>query len=311
MLEAKANMHEDRITDFLQNHFNKPINNVDRIYGGEQSQGFFFIVDGEEFVIRINKENEGFEKDKYMYDTFASSDVPIPQVMEIGKMDEKYFYAITKKVPGKILNSYSDEEFTQIFLQVFQVLEHMRNTDISTSQNFGHFTATGEAHFSSWKEFLLSINDEDWFHWERIFEETFFEKTVFEDAYKKLTELVSFCPEERYLVHGDFGGDNVIAQKDEITGIIDWSEALYGDFLYDVAWMDFWNNHALSVKDTFYELSHNKGDNMDHYNERILAYQIRLGLSSLYFYAITNQFEKYVWSRDKLMSVMKQTYSAS
>jgi aminoglycoside phosphotransferase (APT) family kinase protein len=36
-------------------------------------------------------------------------------------------------------------------------------------------------------------------------------------------------------VHGDFGSNNVLADGEHITGVVDWSEAMIGDPLYDVA----------------------------------------------------------------------------
>ena len=44
-----------------------------------------------------------------------------------------------------------------------------------------------------------------------------------------------------YLLHGDYGFDNVLVDQGKISGVLDWANAKYGDFLYDVAWLDFWS----------------------------------------------------------------------
>ena len=44
----------------------------------------------------------------------------------------------------------------------------------------------------------------------------------------------------RHLVHADLLHGNVLVAGDRITAVLDWGCSLYGDFLYDVAWMTFW-----------------------------------------------------------------------
>jgi hygromycin-B 4-O-kinase len=41
-------------------------------------------------------------------------------------------------------------------------------------------------------------------------------------------------------VHGDMVNHNVLVQDPRITAVIDWGNALYGDWLYDAAWLIFW-----------------------------------------------------------------------
>lgn len=48
------------------------------------------------------------------------------------------------------------------------------------------------------------------------------------------------CSEERRLVHGNYGFGNVLARDGEVVAVLAWIDAKYGDFLYDVAWPDFW-----------------------------------------------------------------------
>ncbi|MDH4168514.1 MAG: aminoglycoside phosphotransferase family protein [Acidimicrobiia bacterium] len=45
----------------------------------------------------------------------------------------------------------------------------------------------------------------------------------------------------RSLVHADLINGNVHVQGDSISGVFDWGCALYGDHLYDLAWLEFWS----------------------------------------------------------------------
>src|SRR5262249_22425343 len=62
----------------------------------------------------------------------------------------------------------------------------------------------------------------------------------FDQAYARLQELTDALPNERHIVHGDLVNRNVLVQGPEITAVIDWGNALYGDWLYDAAWLIFW-----------------------------------------------------------------------
>ena len=63
---------------------------------------------------------------------------------------------------------------------------------------------------------------------------------VFDAGYARLLGLVDARPEARHLVHSDLLNFNVLAEDDRVSAVFDWGAALYGDFLWDVAWLTFW-----------------------------------------------------------------------
>ena len=46
--------------------------------------------------------------------------------------------------------------------------------------------------------------------------------------------------QERHLIHSDLLNYNVLVADGRISAVIDWGCAMYGDFLYDLAWFEFW-----------------------------------------------------------------------
>jgi hygromycin-B 4-O-kinase len=62
----------------------------------------------------------------------------------------------------------------------------------------------------------------------------------FDAAVARLKDMVASCPEERHLIHSDLLHYNVLVAGDQISAVFDWGCALYGDLLYDVAWLTFW-----------------------------------------------------------------------
>jgi hygromycin-B 4-O-kinase len=53
-------------------------------------------------------------------------------------------------------------------------------------------------------------------------------------------ELARGLPGERRIIHGDLPNRNVRVAGPQITAVIDRGNALYGDWLYDAAWLIFW-----------------------------------------------------------------------
>jgi hygromycin-B 4-O-kinase len=47
-------------------------------------------------------------------------------------------------------------------------------------------------------------------------------------------------PTTGHVIHGDLLNRNVLVQDSRITAVIDWGNAMYGDWLYDAAWLIFW-----------------------------------------------------------------------
>ncbi len=107
-----------------------------------------------------------------------------------------------------------------------------------------------------------------------------------------MTELLKFCPEDRYLVHGDYGFGNILSDGTRITAVIDWEASMYGDFLFDVAWLSFWSRKP-DLESLYAEHLKSQNREVPHFAERILCYKLYIGLRTLSFFAYSNQKEKY------------------
>lgn len=303
--KVKTTIEEEKVIAFLRHHFNNEISKFTFIKGGESSQAFSFDAAEESFVIRVNSEIWAFEKDRYSFIHFNSPNIPIPEVLQIGSFDDKYSYAISRQAKGKMLIDLSDMEYKEIFLKVVASLDAIHGIDISKTSGFGKWETDGSTETKTWKEYVLAVNKYVYSknNEPSLFDTSFLEKDIWEKTYEKMSSLLQYCPEKRYLVHGDYGSDNVIADHGQITGILDWAGAKYGDFLYDVAWLNFWDpaRNPLEFFKTYY---HAKGD-VEHFSERVLCYQLRIALSSLSFYAFSDQKEKYEIAKIKLLAIIK------
>lgn len=128
---------------------------------------------------------------------------------------------------------------------MLDTLDAIHTVEVVDTRGYGTFDNDGAGPFSSWRESLAVIRDEqepwDFFgKWHHLFDDSCLERDVFDAVYARMDELLQYCPEERHLVHGSTDLGNVVGHVGRITGVLDWIDAKYGDFVYDITGLDFW-----------------------------------------------------------------------
>lgn len=304
MSTLKTKIDSQLVIRFLKNNFNKDISNLTFVKSGETSQAFFFDVHQKQYVIRVNTNIYSFEKDRYAFEHFAPNAIPIPEITQVGTMGNNYCFAISKRAKGDILDNFDEKTNYKLLPNLITVLENIHHVDISNQDKFGTWDREGKAKFSTWKEFILSINRNDYHNWEEIYRTTVFERDIFNTIYKKILELTEYIPEERQLVHGDYGFNNVLSDGKKITGVVDWGESMYGDFIYDVAWLNFWSS-TIQYGEIFHQYYRSHSIPIPNYLQRLLCYELHLSLGALNFYAKSNQRKSYIETRSKILSILK------
>ncbi len=287
--------NNEEIEAFLKNNFAPNILNFEMINGGEGSQAYGFSVSGQGYIIRVNKHYSlGFKKDEFAFTHYSALGVPIPKIYQIGKINDQLHYCISQKVEGKIVSSLKSADFMAITHELFKVLDAIHSADVSHTRGYGKWDAEGKAESKSWREQIMSVDAyaKSTPSNPGLFETSFLEKSFWDKVQARLSELLPYCPEERYLVHGDYGFNNVFSDGSSITGVIDWEGSLYGDFLFDVAWLSFWSQN-LNYQELYLKHTDKKGVKIEHFKERVLCYKLYIGLGTLSFYAYSQQKDKY------------------
>lgn len=297
----KTRIEKEAVLEKLSTLFGR-VSDVEYISGGEGSQAFSFKEGGEDFIIRINKHSsQGYKKDKEAFSRFKKY-IPMAEITTIGILDNGYHFAISKKVEGETFKHLSSENKEKVMTDLFKTLETIHSIDISSEEGFGKWGADKPAEYGSWKEMLLGVGKHlgDETEGNSLFQTSFLEKEVWGKIYQRFVGLVEFCPEEKYLVHGDYGFDNLLIKDEKVTGVIDWEHSMYGDFLFDVAWLGFWSGESKYEK----KYSEFVQKDIPHFQQRVLCYKLFIGLGSLSFYAYSNQKDKYERSKEKLLSLI-------
>ncbi len=263
------------------------------------AQTYSFSAAGKEYILRVCTDNfeATYQKEAFIHQHFSSPEIPIPAVLATGQLNDT-FYAITEKKPGCCLDFLSREEYIQLLPSLAHTLYAIHQVDVASWSGFGWFANDGTGMFPSWKVFIAHIIEEersDGFYgkWHTLFDTTFLDRTFFEKTYTHMLRLLEFCSEERHLVHGEYGYNNLLAQDGQVTAVLDWIDASYGDFVYDIAGIDFWPPHGLDFVDYFRRYYAEKGKPLPNYMERITCYKLYLGLDSMRFFAKTDNLEAY------------------
>ena len=197
-------MSADEAEAFLVGRFGAGVTDVEPIGGGAWSKAYAFRRDGAHFVARFGGYPEDFEKDR-LAGRYASADLPIPAVTEIGEAFGGY-YAISERMFGGFIDHLDGERMRATLPSLFAALDAARGADLSATTGYGAWDATGVAPYPSWRAALLDVATDrpgDQGHgWRRRLEASATGAERFDEAFDRISALAAFCPEERHLIHG-------------------------------------------------------------------------------------------------------------
>ncbi len=225
---------------FLESRFDGRAQGFEPLGLGEWSRAYALRLDGRDVVVRFGPYREDFEKDRVMA-AYACAALPIPEVFEVGEAP-RGFYCVSERIPGAPLEGLDACGIKSALPDLLEVLEALRAVDIYGTQGFGHWGPDGSGENASWAEALLAVADQGGrlAGWRERLEVMAPELArTFERGLETLGRLAPDLPNLRHIVHGDILG-NVLADKAQVRGVIDWGNAMYGDPLYDIAWLLYW-----------------------------------------------------------------------
>lgn len=299
-----------RARAMLRGHFGGEIAALQPLAGGFFTQAFGFVADGHAYVIRLNAlahAEEWFAKDDYAFRHFASPALPIPRLVATGR-DGDTAFAISERVAGRTLAEHSPEERRALLPATLDALDAIARVDTHASRGYGDWGADGDGRYGRWQDYLARVIEDEpegyYQNWHALFQDSFLERDLYEAVYRHMLRLLARCPEGRGLIHNDYWYENILADGDRITGVIDWANALYGDPLYDVArlawgsnWPGWWHADGEAVLRARYGAAPG-------YATRIACYSCHIALDDLRFYAKNDKRAEYDWSTARLRNLI-------
>lgn len=300
---------EQSIVQLVQQFLGAEMTALERAERGQISETWFFRAAGKAHVLRFAPPRLGvmLRKDRYVTEQLLQPGIPVATFNCVDRFEDRTF-AITERVEGDMLDSLQGEDLDAIMPSVIRMLDTIHQTPVPDAQGYGGFNDVGVGRAKSWQEFLLAVGRSDpggfYGDWHHLFDDTFLERDIFDDLYRRMQTLFPYLPEERYLVHGDYGFDNMIVADGEIRAVLDWANASFGDFLWDVAWLGLCmpQRDIVSEIRAYYRDTDRSVDNID---ERLRCYYCYIGLDTLRFYAARAQPEAYDWMKSRLASMLE------
>ena len=310
-MEIKPLITTSEIEGVIYQVFGVSPTQTEPIASGEIAASYYFNVDEKAYVIRFAKQSmaAGLYKDLIAVRHFATPDLPIPPVFSVDPFQDLTF-AITQKMPGDILDNLTEQEYEATVPSLIHTLHQIHQADLTfIGVGYGRFNDKGIGPFASWSKFLLSVKDEEaegtfYGKWHNLFETTFLEKSLFDEIYELMASNLAYCTEDRFLIHGDYAFNNVLAKNGKVTAVLDWANAAFGDFMLDVAALNLLKpNIGFNGRFQAYYQSYNI--HIPHYNERLLCHSCFAALDGLRYYAKTGQEDGYQWIRRLILHFLE------
>ena len=281
------------VETFIKRRFGDDLGDDDaEVRGGTWSRAYAFGVAGRAYIARFSTYAEDFEKDRIAAGYGAqpgAQSLPIPRVTEIGQALGG-FYALSERASGCFLEELDEPQTRAALPSLFTALDAARHVDLTASTGFGVWNADSNAPHESWREALLDVAEDRpgsrRHGWRRRLEASPSGAGQFDEAFGHLHELVRYVPEERHLVHSDLDNRNVLVEEHRVTAIFDWGSSLYGDFLYDIAWLHFWTpwfpaRAGVDMREEALRHYEALGLHVPQFDERLRCYEVYVGLDGL------------------------------
>jgi hygromycin-B 4-O-kinase len=230
---------------------------------------------GHSVVAKLGINPIGYINDRYAHEHFSSTDLPIPKVKRIARLKKDAWLCISEYIEGINGDSLSGEAALPAVENVQKTMANLHSTNVDGIIGYGHFDANAWAFYSSWSQFLT-----DDFFPEEFYADPAIDTELITNARSKIANLATFCPEKRFLAHGDLGSSNLIIKNNAVVAVLDWQTMLIGDWAFDIAQCQ---KNYCDIYGDLKSAYRSAGFDCTNWDERINCYQLRHYLDSIFW----------------------------
>lgn len=294
---------------FVVDHYGARAGGVALVGAGEWSKAYAFALDARPVVIRFGAHGEDFAKDRIMAGV-SSAALPIPEFIDMGPAPGGYF-AVSVRAYGVALDDLDEPAMRAVLPALLSALDAIRDLAPPTPAGYGLWPAGGPGPADTWARALLSVNeDRDRLpRWRERLATSLAGTRAFQVGYAKLAALVDRVPHERHVIHGDLLNRNILVDGEQINAVLDWGNALYGDHLYDAAWLLYWwpwmpEWAGIDVRAELDAHWRATGDPPRDADRRLRVYQLHIGLDALAYTAFVGRWDDVERNSERVMGLV-------
>lgn len=283
-----------QIARFLTDRFGSSVRDVSPLGAGKWSRAFSFDTDEAQLVVRFGDHDEDFAKDRIAA-SWQQPGLPVPNFIDMGEVFGT-FYAVTERAEGKFLDGLTRNEVAEVLPSLFRVLDALRRVPVPDAAGFGGWNRNGVGAHSSWKDALLTLETKrpriD--GWKRRLQELPECQQAFDQGAERLQLLAEHVPSRQDVIHRDLLNRNVLVADAKVTSVFDWGSSMYGDHLYDIAWLTFCASYTSGFdRSEIHRLARQHyvrdGIDPDEFDLRINCYEVHIGLGALIYRAFLGE----------------------
>lgn len=287
----------DKVMDLLQDILGEDVRGLETLRPGAWSRAFAFETAAEAYVARFSNHPDDFDRDAFAA-SYCSETLPVPRVTYRGEIDGVH-YAISERARGMFLDDLHGPGFNEVLPSLTRMLDALRLANTRHTTGYGGWDSAGNGVHASWREHLRSsIEDrrgQRGGSWRARLEFSPTGPERFDRDAALLLRRLDDVPDVRHVIHGDLLNYNVFVEDTRISGVIDWGCAMYGDFLYDLAWFAFWwpwypQWHNTDVVQAVKAHFTGVGADLVSFEERMLVYGVQIGLTHQAYHAHTGDW---------------------
>jgi hygromycin-B 4-O-kinase len=250
----------DQALAALDELWNFPVEDLTPLKDGEVSAAFAFRSDGSEYILRISHRPENFQKDRLVFERLNGTSVPVPAVHLLSAYQD-LAVCVSERLPGQLFCDLPVDRQRELAPKLLEVLSAIHHTDVSDTSGYGGWTDWIGPSTSAASEIAETIRDLEAQAAEA-------NDSEMKHALTAARRFLPYVSEERRLLHGDYGFNNVVTDGTSITGVFDWANSAYGDPVKDVAWLNFWQSD-IDFGELYEPYLKEPGTGIPHYQERL------------------------------------------